>query len=627
MEQRQRWIGTREIVLLLSVVAFLTVVWGLHLDLRVVRNSPQLTYMNWFGDRTLYANSIQGMTHGALYSAYYVLLGLLGKVLSPVVVLYVMLFVTNLLAVFSVFWLACVVSRRRVVGYVAVILLLFHNPHSLGGAGTLIGNPTPGAFSISLCLLAVGLFLKRRYVAAFALLGVTANFYGSYAFYTAVAFGTYYLVAFRKMDKRIMATSILACAACAAPLVIWMLASGYSPGTGTLPFESWYTLVMDRSPGHVSPFSWSARTYLSFLPHLLFLFLWRPSECQTLTREKLWAMTLGVFLLCAAGTVFVELIPIQQVIQLVLFRSTKLVMVFGIVAGATYLSDAWESRALARWIALFAAASLLLGRFDLLYPSLVLLYAERFLALRERLDLAMGCALIGLSVCAWMVFPFSADLQLLAGLLCVGTLALLSRFDIRWGKAIAASVVAATLVAMSPLGLYEKRGGISMEYYQSLKETQLWLAENTPSDRLIMTPPQTRMWSGFSERGVFLNYVDVAMLIYVPWLGCEVVRRANEYVGDVFGVIERGEGLTTAMKRAYRSWDEETFLRIGDRYGCSVAVVEGSISLDLPLLYQNGYFRVYSVQQVESRNEEAAAMRRETCWDYVSHNSRDWGDG
>jgi len=594
LERQKRFIGVRGSILLLLVVAFLTAVWGLHLDLRVVRNSPQLTYIHWFGDRTLYENSVQGLTHKSLYSAYYVMLGVLGKIVPPVVVLYLMLFVTNLLAVFSVYWLTYVVSRRRAVAYAVVVLLLFNNPYSLGGSGTFIGNPTPGAFSISLCLFAIGLFLRQRYVAAFALLGVTANFYGSYAFYTAVAFATYYAVAFRGMDRKIIAKSLLACVACASPFLIWMLASGYAPGTGSLPFESWYTLVMYRSSGHVSPFSWSARTYLTFLPHAILLFLWRPTEKRSQIRDKLWAMSLGVLLLCIAGTVFVELLPVQQVIQFVLFRSTKLVMAFGIIAGATYLSEVWETRPLARWIGLGAAATLFLGRFELLYPALALLFAERFIAKRRWVDFSLGCVLLALSLYAWTVFRFSLDRRLFVVALGVGIVALLSQFKMRWTKPAAVGVVAALLVGMSPLGLYESYDEASLAYLRSLKETQLWIAENTPPEQLVMTPPQTRMWSGFSKRGVFMNYVDVAMPIYAPALGQEVVRRVDEYVGDTFGVIADGMNLSAAMQRAYDSWSEEDFRRIASEYGCSVAVVGATRTLALPVLHENVHFRVYA---------------------------------
>lgn len=93
-----------------------------------------------------------------------------------------------------------------------------------------------------------------------------------------------------------------------------------------------------------------------------------------------------------------------------------------------------------------------------------------------------------------------------------------------------------------------------------------------------------------------MNWVDLNYPIYLPHLGKETIKRANEYVGDIFKFTTKASAMN-AFKEAYNSWQASDFQRIANKYGCSVAVIRKPRRLPFKLLYKNDYYHVYSLNE------------------------------
>ena len=205
-------------------------------------------------------------------------------------------------------------------------------------------------------------------------------------------------------------------------------------------------------------------------------------------------------------------------------------------------------------------------------------------------------ALILLSLYSWQVlkFPKNAWWFLCISLGCILLLEVIKNSGLRFKKNILVALVGASLISLIPLGFYSFTFPAKYDELRAIKDVQLWLKENTSKDKLIMTPPNTRMWSGFSHRGVFMNWVDLNYPIYVPHLGEETIKRANEYVGDILKFPTQASAIF-AFENAYNSWQAADFERISSEYGISHAIVYKDRKLAFKKVYGNDLLSIYDL--------------------------------
>jgi len=203
-----------------------------------------------------------------------------------------------------------------------------------------------------------------------------------------------------------------------------------------------------------------------------------------------------------------------------------------------------------------------------------------------------------LSIYTWQVLGFRRNEWVFWGIITAGLFLIefVKQRSLRYQKATSFVIVSVSLISLIPFGFYEFGTPSRYERLKAIKDVQLWLKDSTPQDKLIMTPPKTRMWSGFSHRGVFMNWVDLNYPIYLPHLGKETIKRANEYVGDIFKFTTRASAINAFME-AYNSWQASDFQRIANKYGCSVAIIRKPRRLPFKLLYKNSYFHIYSLSE------------------------------
>ena len=589
----------KSVLFLFLIAISISLIWSRHIELTLADSGQNLTYMNWFKNPDLYQNSLLGSTHKYIFSVFYLMLGALGKYIDPIAVLYVVFFLTNFLAALSIFLLAVTFFKNEYVGYISVLILVPNKAlgTGLGGSAAFGAGVFPGLFTIPFLLFAITLFLKERYVLAFFLTGIMFNFHGSHAIAVAFMFGLYCLLNFEEIGIKTLLLSMTVFFIGAIPLLCWMLSSE-TPVTGALETDQWLKLVRLRVSGHCFPFMWSVKKYLDFLPFAILFFLVANFKKPEKTERQVHILCLGILILCIIGTVFTEIIPITLIIKLTLFRNTRFFIIFAAILGSNYIVEKWQIGGIQKALALTLLIALFILSTKLLYPVLSVLILFEHRKKSKPYIGSLFVVLMILSMYSWQALRFQSNVWYFvsASLVCILLFKFIKWKALRYQETAFFIIVGASLISLIPFGFYKFGTPSRYKKLTAMKDVQLWLKDNTPQDKLIMTPPLTRMWSGFSRRGVFMNWVDLNYPIYIPHLGKETIKRANEYVGDIFKFTTRASAIN-AFIEAYNLWQASDFQRIANKYGCSVAIIRKPRKLPFKLLYKNKYFHVYSLNE------------------------------
>lgn len=135
----------------------------------------------------------------------------------------------------------------------------------------------------------------------------------------------------------------------------------------------------------------------------------------------------------------------------------------------------------------------------------------------------------------------------------------------------------------------------------SQTEIEKWIAQNTPKDSLIITPPYTwwfynAEWRVLSERSNLVSLSDLLEVAFSPrhlkWWQPRFEDVApgaiTQFKGDVFDNIK-------ITKIAFGKLKTEDFARIAIKYKARYLVVEKINKYNFPLIYENNKYSVYQL--------------------------------
>lgn len=435
------------------------------------------------------------------------------------------------------FRLAMAMTGQRQVALCATTLFSIGCP-SLAGTMTLEPHLMERSLVLPLQLWALAVWVGRRELPAFALLGLSFTLHPLSALYCAGAMACGSLLA-RDRDLRRLSLGLLVFALLSAPVALPRLL-GEGPRLPLWADPAWLDLLLLRSPHHIDPHSWPwwqllGATVLS----LGFVVLAR-------RQRLLLGFGLGVLLMCGLGYVLVKLEPMTLVVQLQLFRSFRF----------------------------------------LVYLALVLV-AARLLA-----PLPAGQRWAAAAVFAVFGFGLDAQLYRLPGvlaLLLVWTLASLRR---AWLLAVALCVSAFCGWLLSGGGPW-----IGDALDPRWRAVQDWARQSTPADAVFIVPPRlAARQSGFrvySERSSFGAWKDGTQAFFNPTFGELWLRRmrALGFSGDPAGLRAAYRDLDVPGMRAAAALLPDP--------GAVYAVVESRHRAPLgvlPLRFENRGFRVHQIR-------------------------------
>jgi hypothetical protein len=479
------------------------------------------------------------------------------------------MFAGHVLSVYLTFWalwsLSQALFENRLVSVLAVAGMVV--PHlGLGPFVFIEFSLLYRTAVLPFILWALALYVRRRLVPAFALLGVLYNFH---VISVNFALGLVVFAALGELRQlggwvspRRLALGLGAFAVCAVPVLAWRASDG-ALDLSVRP--AWLALMANNGtvrtvdlPGPGLTGLLVTASGLAMIVMFLVARRGRPQSPQDRTSLHFMAAAL---LILAGGQAAYHWLPLTFIIQLQLVRVSIFVQVLGYLYFARYLAQPWPhpNGRLSRALVTMAFVLLPLSFLVLAVLALCRLPpAARWW--RARASLAAGLTLGGyvLSLAASAAFGY-------------------------WQPGI--------------------RIGAPRDDWSA---AQVWARGHTPKDALFITPPQIgglyeSGWRDFSERGTVVTLTDLEDVAYSPgYLSTWQPRFEAVAPGALARFTGDPAADPAATARAFYSLGGAQLLAAAREYGATYLVVERPHARPWPVAYQNATFVVYDLRSVES---------------------------
>ena len=483
-------------------------------------------------------------------------------------VLEVSLFLTHLLSTYLTFWALWRLSKTlfKSDGVALLSVIAFSFPH-IGFAGfplfefSLLNR----TFVLPFLLFSIDLYLKKRYIASFLLLGIMNNIHALSVNFVLFMYGVDLLFRFFRekwkfKGKLPLGIGCIGFVLASLPVLIWKF--GSSPLDFSLRPE-WFSIISQSLMYTVFyPLSTSSSVlFLTICGVSTFLLYFVMTDYQVLSEGSLTIthfMYASIFLI-GFEVIVSQWLPVTFVVQFQIIR----IGIFSLIFAYLFFVSSLVSRVsgetitkrqfLMQFLAVFLSLTVLV--------PLVVSFLVRFLPKRDRF--------------------FAGYLAICTSLVVFGILA--------WQ----------TNVWRPGIHIFPQK----TDWY----DVQMWAKNNTRESDTFLTPPDRWWfyepdWRVFSERSTVTTISEVLEFAFTPeytsyWKArfADVAPFALEkFSGDIFKSVR-------LTRNAYKNLSDYQFVSLAKKYGVSYIVVEKNRALPYAISYQNNSFTVYSVSPVLAR--------------------------
>jgi hypothetical protein len=514
------------------------------------------------------------------------------------------------------------------LGIVAIGLsspLMGVNLLSLGGG--LGNNPSYlyyPIYQIGL-LLALGTWIKRQYMLTTLCLILSL--------YTHVLFGTYAIAAFfimtvcrswraRKFEYGVIPASILIVAFLLKIYLAYM-----SMTTSVLPSDIWLSSIRLFNY-HYYPISmgfFTDKAYAIGMPILWLFSFYLPvymnirNENRSL-HDAFAACVIGSLIIGTAGLLITEYTEIQLITSVTMQRITEISSIICFSYIISYLiTVTLEKNFIYRTIGIYSIATLMLSIPGITLIPMIIAYIPILRSWKKSALLAWLLLLL-IPFCAMLISmdtinyvikntSFSGKTPLALFSISAGVAVMLSIFN----KRLSPVVLPLCLVFLMYKNYDLRYSPSNYAAGKYIRETSLWLKDNTPNDSLFMVNPSSFHcgWREFSERSFFgsiLEWNNTSILYAADLNNYHEAMKRSSYFGFSFhdyplGSL-KGESLNTKglkviddISKTFTSMSHERLYQIMNENNISYLVLtkdEASIlASNIEPLYRNELFCVY----------------------------------
>jgi hypothetical protein len=514
-----------------------------------------IPFLKKFADPSLYPTDAFLTLRGEHYSFFWLMFipAYRAGLLEPV------MFAVHLLATYGLVWMFWELSNtlfnNNLANLFSVILLV--SPHfGMPGFQIVEFSLLNRTFVLPFVLGAIILYLRRRYVPAFLLLGIMFNLHIIYVGFAMVMILFDLFLRLSEVGWKNLLKGIAIFIIGASPVLLWR--------STTPPID----LTIRPDVLKLASSALLAGVYYIFLP-----------SPQILISSLHGITTLGFFLLgrqlnlcahdramtnfvLAIGVVlFVQLIttywfPVTFILQLQILRIGVFLLVIGYIYFAGYLAKRLQEGGLKGLSGGLVSASFLFYPSPLL-PLVFLAFNRWFKKYRWR----------------------------------------------QWAGVTVFSLVGVTTIYACFISGIWSPGFYLFEPKTAWTQTQDWARNNTSREAMFITPPEILLhyipdWRTFSERGTLATLVEIFEFPHPEYL--PYWRERFEALAP--GAIDQFNGnyfdTFTFTRNAYYSLKPEDYLRIAQKYKVSYLVIEKPHLQPFPIVYENEGFVVYDLQSL-----------------------------
>lgn len=594
-------LSTLLLILLLSIAQVLY----LGYQFGVSDHSVEISFIKKHIDSNLYPNDPMIDTQREFVTFYTWIPAILTMITRDIeVVFFSLQVIAYFLVAVMIYYLSLLLFEDK-IGAIMTLVLMFPKKLVLGGSAIHIHIYVPSFSLLPVILLAIYLFLKNRYVLAYIIVGLAFNYHALVSLYTLVMFALYSVFHIKQIGIKRLGKAVGLCLLCASPVIIWMIAVS-SP----MP-EGWIELMRARSSHHSFPSSWAKSLYMDYL---LFIALASFSLLTPPERKyhiKVMFFSAAVALMCGAGILFAETVPIKFVLKAQLFRSTNFLTLFMLFYLANYFRRSWPNSSIHK-------AAIVVSVFPLFFKSSYFVYIPLALILlliaewKMRRKAALSWKLIAITVFIASVlvlrvfaphnsFPKSLSFdpvisfirvflenQWIIVAICASVLLYLISYVIGHGfgriRKIGIALITAFIILVMMPAVF-RHFHPENRNKSGWRDVQFWAKNNTQKSDIFLTPPYLTGFRIFSERPIVGEWKDGTQQYF-----------DSEY-GDIWW--ERMNDL--GMGKEFDKLDLEKLEAIANKYRARYVVVPKSRELGLKSVYKNSSYGIYKFGDDVSR--------------------------
>lgn len=545
-------------------------------------------------------------------------------------VFYLIFVATRFLFVLGLVLFGKSIWRDRSVVWIGVILVIF-TPGAFGTLGqssVLLFEANQQAVAVPILVFALALAAARRFDWGFAVAGLAFNLHPIVSTVVLLilaaqvlpeAIGQTPSISLRQIG-RLFTLAFLA----ALPTIVWILAQ---KGTSIVAIAP-NSLEIARFAlyFHLFPSTFSPQEYVTTALMLAYLALSVKQNTLGLHRPFVLISVGVIAFYCLIGILFSEVIPTTIILKLMPFRSTIFLKIICLFCAASYLRFRMRS-GMARdyLIVAFTIFGFLVNERILLWA----LTADILITyLSGRLGWLAGAAAAALALFALLevllnpnpprflsaialdprelFFSVGLPNTIIAAALAlivvlgdylgrcqpyrIASLVGRAGFE-KWSTVAVLTLLAVgTILILAVPAPLDERIQIPMRPPLSdLERAENWARENTPIQTIFITPPDIE-YSGFmllSQRSTVGDYKQAGQALLDAQFGPIIYRRLADLGCP-------GPWMPWCVGNRYGSFDAATFRVVAARYGACDVLTTSTQNVELPLVYENESFHIYS---------------------------------
>ncbi|EKE15463.1 MAG: hypothetical protein ACD_12C00008G0002 [uncultured bacterium] len=466
----------------------------------------------------------------------------------------IVMFITHFFATFITFWaiwkLAKTLFNSPIAPFLAVIAFIF--PH-LGFAGFPIFEFSllNRTFVLPFLLIAINLYLNKKTVYAFLILGLMYNLHVISVNFLLAMFIFDSLLRIREIGIKNFIKQLFTFLLFASPVLIWKFSNSHvDVGLD----RSWFYTINNSLLAHLFTYATTNIlinfTILNGIATIFIFFLTLPikkTDKDIIIRNFIFTSIIILIVQVIAGT----WLPLTIIIQSQIIRVGLFINFFAYLYFASYIAN------------LISSAKIQVNKIYLLITALIFsispLIALISLLIHKRVD---------------------------------------NDFAIRINKYLIIITFLITLIILNQINIWKPGiniGPIKDDNYY----VQMWAKNNTPKDTIFITPPAlwwfySLEWRVISERSTVSTLSEVLEGAFFPsYISYWQPRFEEVAPGALTQFSQNALKNIEITKKAYNTLTEKDILRISDKYGAKYFVSEKPNQYKFPVTYQNNVFTVY----------------------------------
>lgn len=474
-------------------------------------------------------------------------------------VLEIAVFATHMLATYLTLWAAWNLSdtlfHNPIASTFGVLALAF--PHlAFAGFPLIEFSLLNRTFVLPFLLWAITLFLRRKYLLAFALLGILYNLHVISANFVLAMFLFDCLIEFRTIGWKNVFLGMALFIVAALPVLIWKLSG--SP-VDLSPQPEWFSIIARGTLYNlfylIAPYPHILLATLCGLSTLALFWIGRRGLSASGPHQTVTNFVYAALIILVVQVFTAEWYPATLIVQSQIIRAGMFILVFGYLYFANYLAEKYRAAALSKTDFTFLAGTFIAVTFP--FAPVLVWGFQRWIASGRWRQLAAAGVLVGF-------FGFGIGIGVEYGL---------------WYP-----------------GIY------IFPHQTAWYDAQIWARDHTPKDTLFITPPHIWWfyesdWRVFSERSTVSTHSELLEAAFAPEY---IAYWKPRFEALAPGALESFRGDFFESQRitgqAFYTLSSDQLLAVAQKYGAAYLVVEKPHLHDFPKVYENKGFVIYDLR-------------------------------